>query len=342
MRITTNSMVRNYNASLSSTLNSLNTSRSRLESRRKFTNAYEDPVAAARASSLTKKYLDIESNLSTVEDTIGRQDSADAVIQQIATMISKAAKDEGLKAVNGSTSTEAKKTYATSLRQMQESLLQLANSKYADNYLFGGTEVTNPPFDLNANGKVTFRGIEVSSTIPADIDKLKEMAGEKLYIDVGLGLQYNQGVTVAKSYKDINGSTAFDMAFSGLSLLGYGTTGNPPIPQNAIELVGQMADLLEAPSFDTDKFNQLSSQLMKTQSNTTDYNAQVGVKRNFLTATQERLKTDRLNIYTQLDSVANIEPTEAIMDYSYSQYAYNMVLKIGSSLLTNSFIDFMK
>lgn len=341
MRVTTNSMVRNYNSSLSSTLNSLNVSRSRLETRRKFTKAYEDPAAASKAAALTKKYLDIEDNISTVENAIGRQDSADSAIQQIVSMVGKAAKDEGMKAVTDSTSPEAKKTYATSLRQMQESLLQMANAKYSDSYLFAGADGDNAPFALNDDGKVTFRGLLVSD--PANAAKLKEMANEKVYIDVGLGLQYNTNVSNgAKSYEDINGATAYDMAFSGLSLFGFDTTGNPPLPNNAIELVGQMADALEAPSFDKDHFNQLSDQLMKCHSNMSDYNSKVGVKKQFLDTTLERLKTDKLNIYTQLDSVANIEPTQAIMDYSYSQYAYNMVLKVGNSLLTNSFIDFMK
>lgn len=348
MRVTTNSMVRSYNNSLSSTLNSLNVSRSRLETRRKFTKAYEDPAAASKAASLTKKYLDIEDNISTVENAMGRQDSADSAIQQIVSMVSKAAKDEGLKAVTDSTSTDAKKTYATSLRQMQESLLQMANSKYSDSYLFAGADGDNAPFALDDSGEVTFRGIPVSSTNQADIDSLKKMADEKIYIDVGLGLQYNTNIGTpgnpdnAQSYNDINGATAFDIAFSGLSLFGFGTSGNPPLSNNAIELVGQMADELEASSFDKDKFNQLTDQLMKCHSSMADYNSKVGVKKQFLETTHERLKTDKLNIYTQLDSVANIEPTQAIMDYSYSQYAYNMVLKVGSSLLTNSFIDFMK
>lgn len=343
MRVTTNTMVRNYSSSLSSTLKTLNTSRTRLETRRKFMYASEDPAAASRASSLTKKYLDIEDNLTTVENAMSRQDSADSTIQQIITMVKNASADEGLKGVNGATSEEAKKTHAVALRQMQQSMLQLANSQYGGTYLFAGTDGGNPPLALDGNGKVTFRGVYVSSTDPEDIKILEEMANEKLYLDVGMGLQFLNGKTQASSYKDINGATAYDMSFSGLPLLGFGPpNGNPPISQNAIELVGQLADALESPDFDQQQFMKLYDQLKDCHSTMTDYDANVGVKKVFLETTKERLETDKLNIYAQLDSVANINPADAIMDYSYSQYAYNMVLKVGNSLLSNSFIDFMK
>ena len=68
----------------------------------------------------------------------------------------------------------------------------------------------------------------------------------------------------------------------------------------------------------------------------------LGTKSQFLTATKDRLETDKLNLATQLDNVVNIDMADAITQYSWAQYAYNAALKVGTSILSPSFIDFMK
>ena len=46
-------------------------------------------------------------------------------------------------------------------------------------------------------------------------DKLTDMAGETLYVDVGLGFQLDRNGAVIPS-------TAFDSALSGMDILGFG------------------------------------------------------------------------------------------------------------------------
>ena len=54
------------------------------------------------------------------------------------------------------------------------------------------------------------------------------------------------------------------------------------------------------------------------------------------------LRNYRSNLGTQLDNVVNIDMADAITQYSWAQYAYNAALKVGTSILSPSFIDFMK
>ena len=37
-----------------------------------------------------------------------------------------------------------------------------------------------------------------------------------------------------------------------------------------------------------------------------------------------------------------VEAAKAITDYSYAQYVYNAALKVGTSILSPSLLDFMK
>lgn len=341
MRITMNAMMRNYSSSLSSSLNTLNVSRERVTSGRQFSRAYQDPSGAMRAAELHRRYLKTEDHISTIEDAQSRQDSADGALQQIVSMTGTAVNDDALKAINGASSPDSRKTYAISLRETQKALLQFSNATYENSYLFAGADGGNLPFSLDAQGNVTYRNTDVSA---GDLDKLTDMANEKLYLDIGLGLQVETQSGVASNSSQINGASAYDSAISGLKALGYGTVEgtDPPISKNVIALLGQMADELEKPVLDVERFGQMRTQLTKSHSQMADYNSEIGVRAKFLENAKSRLEDDKINIYTQIDSVENVQPAEAITDYSYSQYIYNMVLKVGNSLLSNSFIDYMK
>ncbi len=69
---------------------------------------------------------------------------------------------------------------------------------------------------------------------------------------------------------------------------------------------------------------------------------ELGTQTEFLTTTKDRLETSEINLATQIDNVVNVDMAEAIMNFSWAQYAYNASLKVGNNILTPSFIDFMK
>lgn len=352
MRVTTNSMMRNYNNTLTSALNRLNVTRERAGDGRRFHRAYEDPTGAMRTSALTQKVLRNENYTTTVEGCMNRQDSADSVIQQIVSMVGKDITDETLSGLTGSSSPESKKTYAASFRQMQDSFLQFANTQYQDSYLFAGSDGGKMPFTKGDDGSILYRGINVTTGEWAGhannqdgLDELARLSREKLYVDVGTGLHVDgaNNSNIADSSDDINGASAYNMSLPGVAFLGFGSgEGTPPISKNIIALVGELASELESPNFDTDRFKQLFGQLKETHSTMTDFNSEAGVNKKFLESTESRLKTEKTTLITQLQSVRDMEPAEAIMDYNYSQYCYNMILKVGTSLLSNSFVDFMR
>ena len=49
-----------------------------------------------------------------------------------------------------------------------------------------------------------------------------------------------------------------------------------------------------------------------------------------------------ISIQEQMQKVEGIDPAAAITDYMWNQYAYNAALKVGTSILSPSFIDFMR
>lgn len=139
----------------------------------------------------------------------------------------------------------------------------------------------------------------------------------------------------------IDPSSAFDTSLPGINVVGFGHTENGTT-KNMILLAGEIADSLEKEPFDQAEFENLLNTFDAGRNTVLEQVTTLGTKSQFLTSTKDRLETDKLNLSTQLDSVVNIDMADAITQYSWAQYAYNAALKVGTNILSPSFIDFMK
>jgi len=69
--------------------------------------------------------------------------------------------------------------------------------------------------------------------------------------------------------------------------------------------------------------------------------AALGTKQAFLENTEDQLTKTSQTLNEQISNLDFCDPAEAITNLMWSQYAYNATLKVGNTLLSNSFIDFM-
>lgn len=334
MRITTNAILRNYKSNLSASMTNLDTARTKVMTGRKFATASQDPASALRAATLQKRYMRNLDYLNTVKDAQSFQDGQEDAAMQIGTLAKTLSKQYGLEALNGTNqSLETRTTYAEAWRGAQENMLLSLNASYEGKYVFAGSDASEPPFALS-EGKLTYRGVDVNSDDPADLKILEELSKETVYVDLGFGLTKDAG-------GKIDPSSAFNTSLPGISLVGFGKDENNN-PKNMLVLAGEIADCLEQPDFDKEKYAELVSAFTKGRDNVLEQVTMLGTKTEFLTTTRERLEASELSLSTQYDSVVNVDMAEAITQFSWAQYAYNSALKVGTNILTPSFIDFMK
>lgn len=345
MRITTSAILRNYKSNLGTSLKNLDTARTRVMTQRRFNSTAEDPSSALRAAVLERKYAKNEDYLSLVKDAQSFQDSQEDAAMQIETIAKNLSKRYGLEALNGTNgSLETRETYADAWRGAQESLLLSLNASYGGKYVFAGSDAKNVPFKLEeVNGKqvLTYRGVDVSNGDPA---KLEELSKDSSYIDLGFGLTVNSDANGINT--NIDSSSAFNTSLPGINLAGFGTStsqdGTTQIPNNMVLLCGEIADVLESEPFDREKYTELLNKFDEGRGTVLEKVTLLGTQTEFLTTTKDRLETNSISLATQIDNVVNIDMAEAIMDFSWAQYAYNSALKVGNNILTPSFIDFMK
>lgn len=338
MRITTNAILRNYRSNLNQSLTNLDSARTKVMTGRQFNSVSENPANALRAATLERKYVRNMDYLNTVKDAQSFQDAQEDAAMQISNLALDLTKRYGLEALNSTNqSIDTRKTYATAWRGAQESMLLSLNASYEGKYVFAGGDGQNPPFKLEtdaATGKqtLTYRGVDVSD--PANAGILDELSKEAQYVDLGFGLSID-GTT-----NKVDPSSAFNTSLPGINLVGFGTEGNDP--KNMVLLAGQIADALETEPFDMETYSRLLGKFEEGRNNVLENVTTLGTKTEFLTTTKDRLETNEISLSKQLDNVVNVDMAGAITDFSWAQYAYNASLKVGTTILSPSFIDFMK
>lgn len=335
MRITTNAILRNYKSNLASSMDALNTSRTHVMTQRSFNSVAEDPASAARASQLHRRYYQNQDNLRMLDDVQARQDGQEDALMQISKVVRTISKDYNLQAVNGTNGVDERKTFASAIREYQKSMVLSLNASYEDNYLFAGADGRNVPFELKDDGNLYYRGINVDAPQnSADEAALKKLSMEHTYVDLGMGLTLDAIDRVVPS-------SAFDTALPGINAIGYGKD-NDGMSNNAVVLAGQLADMLEKEPFDANGYDKLIAKFDTVSTRIMNNVTELGVKTDFLTTTKDRLENTELSLQKQMSTVEGIDMAEGITDYMWNQYAYNAALKVGTSILSPSFIDFMK
>lgn len=332
MRITTNSVMNNYIYNLNTIMRDRDSAGNQTMTHRKFTKASQDPRSAQTASLLHRRYLQNKDYISTVKAHQERLDMVSSALEDIQGQGSKVLKDSALKAINGTTSASERSAFAETFRQIQESMLQYANTTYQGKYIFGGCHNDSAPFS-GSGSRITYAGTDVTSGQTAALDTLSQ---EKACVDIGLGL--NDG--------PVSDSNILNTSIPGIAVLGYGVTPDG-ISKNLIALTGQMSELLKSSEGDwvnggAQRFKDMMSQYEDSLNQVIDTQSAIGVQSQSLEITASRLNDLDLTYNTQIVDVEYVNDAEAISEYYYAQYTYNAALRVGSSILGPSLLDFLK
>lgn len=164
MRITLGMISRQYTKSLNESLNSLNYYANRSITNRKFNKASEDPFSAAQAYKLRRETQQNSDYTSNYEDVNSMLLTGESSIRSIYSVAQNTSSGDILGGITGTMQTEDKNNVATKLRKMQEYIVSTMNTKYADQFIFGGSGTGSAPFTVDG-GQLLYRGVNVETGI---------------------------------------------------------------------------------------------------------------------------------------------------------------------------------
>ena len=339
MRVTQSSLTRNYIKNLNRNISNLAQSNQRMTSERKFSRVSENTADAARAFNVREQLYKNEQYLVNIRDAEGELASAESNLKSMSSLL-QTVEERLLEAMNGTKGPEDREIYAREIESIRDQLLQFANAKYGNKYLFGGTNNATPCMQFDATGKLLFNGVEVDTMITDANGKPLTAGGDAVpqskdvYLDMGLGLKVTGGNFDTKS--------AVKVSTSALEMLGFGssTVDGVELPNNLISLLDKVVSDLR-----NNDVGALGTKLTQVQERSKEFVValtDLGTRSNFLSQTTERLENDILNLKTTQKNLEAVDiEEEAIYNKSY-ETAWMITLQLGSKVLPVSIFDFMR
>ena len=145
MRITTSMIMRNYRSNLNNTMVDQERARKQVETGRRFSAAYEDPASAAKGAILEQRYARNADYLNSAQNAQKWLDSQEDVLNQLNTISVKVREDYAPSAMTDTAGAAGRKAYASTLRELQKSMIHTLNTKYGDAYVMAGSDGKNAP-----------------------------------------------------------------------------------------------------------------------------------------------------------------------------------------------------
>ena len=340
MRVADRSTVRNYLSYLNNARNDYAETTDRIATGKRFTQISDDVSAGARVLGTRNNKYKVEKQKDNITSIREELDAAESNMNTINDILKRVSSELIVKALNGTNDQATLDVYANEVAALKEELLQFANSKYGDKFLFGGTNAVSSPFTVDeTTGRLKYNGVDVDS-IQKDADgyfyedatgaRVEIPMDDDVYLDIGLGIKM-AGTAV-------DPSTGYKISYSGLDIVGFGKDQDG----NSNNLYNALNDIEQAlRDGDREKLgklnNKLTEQKKEFMANLTD----LGAKTQFLETMETRL-TNTIDDYTQrIDNLMGVVPGEEETTLMMNDYALKAVLQLGSKILPTSLMDYI-
>jgi flagellar hook-associated protein 3 FlgL len=172
----------------------------------------DNPLAAALLIENNDQATFNASYLQSLSTINGQLSTADSTLNSVETALQQAI-SLGVQGANGTLSTSDRTDIAQELQGMQSQLISLANTSYEGNYLFGGTETTEPPYTASSsdpsgvtyNGNSDVNGVSVGNGYQIEVN----VPGSQLFSATGnnVFLALNNLINAMQSNGDIATAT---------------------------------------------------------------------------------------------------------------------------------------
>ena len=215
---------------------------------------------------------------------------------------------------------------------------------YRENYVDTYVAAKVMKKDANGNDEVDYE---------KSLQKASLRFNEATYVDIGLGFR-------SDANEELITATAFNSALSGLDFLGYGVDedGNP---KNIVSLMRELGTLYNSADPSTGDYQSytyngkeytaeeaqeraytLTKKLYSAIERVSEKHVELDSKTKYLKDNKLQLETTQYTLNEQINDTESMPMAEAILQMSWAQYCYNAALQIGSRILSQSLIDYMR
>ncbi|HBN55651.1 MAG TPA: flagellar hook-basal body protein [Lachnospiraceae bacterium] len=379
MRVTNASTYRNYTSQVNTVHANLNKSLNKISSGKAYESAAESPLSYYRGKEIDNQYMEILSKDKLITDVKNRLYQQELGVRDIHSTLVNDVQKAVLRARNATTTDYADATIRDALLQYEHTMVNDLNAQYQDFYVYGGNDISTPPFELSSDGKT----LTYNHTFPGDTTPKTFVMDLTRQTDGSYAFEFNTGASSGTEkdliramseqgrmdlgYGDIRDrDTLLDTYTGGMNVL-TGITSDSMVASQAtgsqitIDMDYIMEKLTDGPlgltakavwevndflnGEDSDMFDQLGTILAKipdTGHTTSTFYSDLGNKYNLLENLDLKLNDLQDSLTEQYKDILGADPYESVLEMYNNQYAYNAALQVGSKLMNNSLFDFVR
>lgn len=282
----------------------------------------DDPVGVTKAMSyrtqLTqnaqyKENLDTATKwLDTTDTSLASVTSAMTRVQELITQ-----------AANDTNQTVDREKMLVEIKQIQQEIHDLANTKVGDTYLFSGTRTNEPLYKTDSTTGVTFNS-EAGTDIEAPENGFGESVNIEIYNDIQLDINTTGAMKMFRKIDEV--FTRIEEALTGANSNGE-TSGAD---------IGSI--LGGTNSVEDREYTTIQGSIDLVLKN----RAEVGAKQNRVDMMSDRLALQKEALTKQQSNVEDVEYEEAITNLITQESIHRASLSVGGRIIQQTLVDFIR
>jgi len=245
MRVTNTLIQRNATITLQQNLQAMAKAQAQVSSGQKYTAFSDDPQAQSSVMRTSSSLRALDQYKRNIDDATSRANMEDSVLQQLGDSVTQAtqiAMQEG----NATSTAATRLTAKAQIDSIIDSAVALGNTKYQNDYLFGGNDVTDAPLSNTPpfyTGAAADSGAHTTEIAAGQIFKSNHNAKE-IFLDTGT-LQALKDLSTALGANDTVGIAAASASLQSAQQGIQAVVGDLGARENQLDNAGSNLDALK-------------------------------------------------------------------------------------------------
>ncbi len=346
MRVADSSMTRNYLKYLTGAKSDFATTMEQISTGNRFTELSDDVSAGSKVMNIRMDMYNTETQLGNIGSISDELTIAEDAMSQTSELLTRV-HALGVKAGTETQGTAGWDAILKEVEAITKELLAYANSTFGEKFVFGATNSSDdPPFDLGDDGNLIYNGVPINDiqkradgtffhsveTTPGVFEEVDIPMDGDVYLDIGLGIKMTGS--------NVDPDTAFLVSHSGIDIFGYGTDADTGYANNIFNALNEFQGALE--SGDIDEIGALNDHITDLANTFRAHLSDMGARVNFLEGIEGKLETNLDTYKIRINDLMGINDAEAVETLAQQEFVLQAVQQMGSRILPNSLMDYLR
>ena len=290
-----------------------------LASGKKITNITDDPIAAVNIVNTNRQLGQIDTFNQNAKLAMEELDTLDDLME-LATGYLNQAWDKAVQANNGTYGKSSLEAIKTEIDEITKTMVDLANTEFNDNFIFGGANTKLTPYEFDSNGNIIYNGTKHDNP---DYIRQTEIAD---------GVFEVINTTGDKVFGWYNGENDYAGVMGALKKL-----------SNSIQEVIDAKDAKD-PAAEEAGYQKMFETLDMFSNSLNDIvteQTKFGGVYNRMEMTESTLETNTENLTSYLSSLQDVDIASAASQWLQAQYSYQASLQVAASTMGMSLLNYL-